>query len=453
MSKTRSKIKLCIVAILTVIGLLLTFTSFVIPTTNTTFRGFFNAINFGYDIGGGRLSVYEASYSNLDYDEVVSKLDETVKRYNNAFGSEGLVFTRHGETIRVEVSNYDNSDLSNLFSMTGSSYDLFDLIGGDKGLSINTDSSNYDAEGSITTEYFLNCEVGGSLVGQDSKNVYPVTINLTEEGQKKLKEMTQNLVDDSSSSTKNIYLYINGNNYNSSGFEISSAVSTLTLYSSSSLGAKVLALQVNALAKPINLNKILDDTVTGGLNTGTGSFFGSLQSMLIFVLLLMFVATIIFFVVRYRMLGLLATVSFLIFISIYAFLLQSIPFVLVDFSGLIGILFTFGLLISGMISIFEKIRSEYASGKKIPNSVTSGFSKNVLKILEKYIFLIIISAILCIVASGGVMSFAICLLIGLFVNYFVLFVALRGMCLSYVNINSIKKSFYNLRREGVKNAK
>ena len=65
MSKTRSKIKLCIVAVLTIIGLILTFVSFVIPTTNTTFRGFFGAINLGYDINGGRLAVFEIADDNM----------------------------------------------------------------------------------------------------------------------------------------------------------------------------------------------------------------------------------------------------------------------------------------------------------------------------------------------------------------------------------------------------
>ena len=57
MTKTRSKIKFVLIAFLLAIGLFLTFASFVIPTTNTTYRGFFGAINYGYDIAGGRLSV------------------------------------------------------------------------------------------------------------------------------------------------------------------------------------------------------------------------------------------------------------------------------------------------------------------------------------------------------------------------------------------------------------
>ena len=454
MSKTRSKIKLCIVAFLTIIGLLLTFTSFVIPNTNTTFNGFFNAINFGYDINGGRLAIYEVDSTGLTDDEVIQKLNQTVSHYNKYFSNDGFVFSRHGNTLRVEVSKFDDSDMSNLFALTGSTNDIFDFFGASQGISINTSSSDSNAEGSITSEYVVSCTLGGSLVGQDG-DVYPVTINLTSEGQKLLKEMTENLLSSSStsSSTSNLYLYLNGQNYNSSGFEISSPISTLTLYATSSTGAKALACQVNALAKSINLNQVFEGSITSGLNTSAGVLFGNAKTMLSIIMGILFVATFVFLLVRYRMLGLLACMSILVFICVYTFLLQSIPLVLLDVNGLIGVLMVYALLVCGMIGIFEKIRAEYRSGKKIPNSVMTGFRKNLLTILEKYVFLLILSAVLFILGGASVKSFAICLFVGLFVNYFVLFVVLRGTSYSYTVVNSIKKSLYNLKREVVTSAK
>jgi len=446
MSKARSKIKLCIVAILTIIGLFLTFVSFVVPTTNTTFNSFVGAINFGYDIGGGRLSVYEVSDEILSESIFDEKLDETVTFLKNSFASYGFDVTRQGDTVRIEVSNYDDSEMTTLLSLGGSSYDLQTIIAGEDGISFNSSSSEFDAEGSVTEEYIKSCTIEASQES-DGEDVYPVTIEFTEDGQELFLDLTQDIIDDSGS----LYMYINGTVYNSDGFSLTTAVSSLTLYSTSQQSAQALKLQVDALAKPLTLSTIVDDYVTSGLNTGTGSFFGNIKVLLTIALSAVLLACIIYLIIKYRMLGVLATVSIFIFIVLYAFLLQSIPLVLIDINGLLGVLFAFALLFFNMTSIFERVRQEYALGKKITNSVQTAFRKKVLPTLERYVFLLLFCAVAYITGSSAIGAFVVALFVGLFVNYFVLFVALKGMSSSYLVINSTKKTYYNLKREEVKN--
>ena len=66
------------------------------------------------------------------------------------------------------------------------------------------------------------------------------------------------------------------------------------------------------------------------------------------------------------------------------------------------------------------------------------------------IFLIIVCAVMFIVGTPALKAIAVNLFVGLFVNYFTLFVALRGVCNLYLPINSTKKEFYNLKRGAVK---
>ncbi len=446
MSKARSKTKLCIVAILTIIGLLLTFVSFVVPTTNTTFNSFVGAINFGYDIGGGRLSVYEVSEESQSESDFDARFNETVRKLKDSFSGYGYDVTRQGDTVRIEVSHYDDSEMTTLLSLGGASSDLQTYIAGEKGVSFNNSSSAFDAEGSVTEEYIKSCTIGSSQVS-DGKDVYPVTIEFSEAGQDIFKDLTQDIVDESGK----LYMYINGTVYNSDGFSLTQSQSNLTLYSTSQASAQALKLQVDALSKPLILSTIVDDNVTSGLNTGTGFFFGNIKLLLTVSLITLFMACVIYLILKYRMLGVLATVSMLIFIVIYSFLLQSIPLVLIDINGLMGILFAFGLLFFNILGIFENIKKEYALGKKITNSVTTAFRKKVLPTLERYIFLLILCVVMYIVGSSALTAFSIALFVGLFVNYFVLFVALKGMSSSYLVINSTKKTYYNLKREEVKN--
>ncbi len=445
MSKARSKTKLIIVAIFTIIGLLLTFVSFVVPTTNTTFKGFFNAINFGYDIGGGRLSVFEVAESDASSTNLDTELNETVRRLQANFASQGFNVTRQNQTVRIEVSHYDDLKLTTILSQAGASFDLQNLIGGSDGLSFNDSSSDFDAEGSISEKYVKSCKTLPSVVS-DGRDNFPVLIEFTEEGQVLFKELTQKITDNSGS----LYMHINGKVYNSSGFSLQGAVSNLTLYSTSQTSAQALMHQVNALAKPLRLSIIVDDVVTAGLNTGTGNVFGNIQFMLCAALIAVFVASVICLLVRYRMLGVIATVAMLLFVSIYAFFLQSIPLILLDINGLMGVLLSFALLFFTIRTIFEGVREEYAVGKRIPNSVSSAFRKSIINTLEKSIFLLLFAAVLFIVGTVAFQAFAAALFVGLIVNFFVVFVALRGMCLSYTVVNSTKRTYYNLKREEVR---
>lgn len=136
MTKTRSKIKFVLIGLLLALGLFLTFVSFVIPTTNTTYRGFFGSINYGYDIAGGRLSVYEVSESNSaqSMTNLSSKIDKIVGDYQVRFAERGLNVTRQGDNIRITISNYDNDNLATIMSRSGYTSDLFETIGAEKGI-------------------------------------------------------------------------------------------------------------------------------------------------------------------------------------------------------------------------------------------------------------------------------------------------------------------------------
>ena len=436
MTKKRCKVKLWIIVALTLIGLFFTFVSFVIPTTNTTFNGFFNAINFGYDVNGGKLAVYDVYNDSLTGYDLDAKLDQTVAKLNSSLGSLGLNVTKQDNQIRVEISSADMVDVETLAKNYG--VDVFSSIGAEKGISFNS-GDKYDADGSIGGEYIERCTY-------DYQNQWFVKIEFNEEGKKLFKELTSSIVE-SDSGTLN--MYINGEKYGS-GFEIDSAVSVLTLTATNQQSAEALAIQISALAKPITLTQVSNDLISAGLNTSTKGFLGNQTTLISVALALVFGATIALLCVRYKMLGAMATMSLLIFTVLYSFLLQSIPLVLMDVNGIMGVLATYVILVAGIVSVFEKIRSEYALGKKIPNSIRSGFKKNVLPTLEKYVFGLLFCAVLYIVGTVALKAFAVSLFIGLFVNYFVLFVALRGSCVLYMNVNPTNKKAYNLNREAVK---
>ena len=459
MTKRSSRIKLVLVAILTIIGMLLTFVSFVIPTTNTTFRGFAGAINYGYDIAGGRLSVFEAQREEgMSDSEFEIAVNSTVEKYQSVFAGYGLEVSGHVDnsgaetkrTIRIVVSNYDDEKLTNMFSKSGLGTDLFSSIASEDGIVLSTSSSG-DAAGGITGKHFKKCYVQASSYG--STDLWSVVVEFDSEGQELLRTMTANAGDGDK-----LYLHVNGQNilYDSEGnqgraISETGTISSLTLAYGNESFANTLALQISSLSKPVILKKVVDNNISSGLSTSVVGIFGNVKTMLIVGLCAIALAVMIFLSVRYRMFGALASWSMLVFVAIFAFLLQSIPLVVMDMNGVLGVVATFLILTASMVQIFERIRTEYASGKKIPNAIRAGFKKNVLPTLEKYSFLLIVLAVCYVVGTQGIKHMACVMFVGLFVNYFTLFVMLRGVCACYMVLNSTKKGLYNLKREAVKN--
>ena len=436
MSKKKCKVKLWLVAIFTLIGLVLTFVSFVIPMTNTTYNGFFNSINYGYDVSGGKLALYEAVDEELSSQELNSKLNSTVSKLNSSLGGLGLYATKQGNQVRIEISETDFNNVEKLYA--NYQVDIFALIGAEDGITFSSNSSNFKEEGYVDGADVLECHY------EYINNSWCVVVNFTDSGKTKFKSLTKKIVDESGS----LYIFVNGTQY---GRELSldNSVSSLTLsYNDNQQAAMAVSLEFSALSKPLNLKQISNNVINSGLNTSTKTFFGNVKMLLMVAFGFLFVTSFIFLCARYRMFGVLSIMANLIFVAVYSFLLQSIPLVKMDINGIMGVLTVYLLLFVGEVTIFEKIRKEYSLGKKIPNSVKSGFNKNVLPTLEKYIFGLIFSAVLYIVGSVGLKAFAVNVFVGLFVNYFVLFAILRGICALYMPINSTNKNSFNLKREG-----
>ena len=439
MSKKRCKVKLWLIAILTALGLFLTFASFVIPTTNTTFNGFFNSINFGYDVSGGKLAIYKSSNDEILGDELNKKLAGTVSKLNSSLGNIGLYATKQGNEVRIEISNSDYTQVESLY--TNYQVDVFGLIGAEEGITFSSSSSDAKAEGFVD-----GADISESHY-EYINNTWCVVVNFTDSGKTKFKTLTQKVVD---GSDKKLYMFINGSQYGS-GFELENSISSLTLTATNQQTANALSLEISCLAKPLNLKQVSNSIITPGLNTSTRAFLGNEKVLLLVALSLVFVSSIVFLIVKYRMFGVLSLLANLIFVVVYCFLLQSIPLVSMNFNGVMGVLLVYFLLFVGEITIFEKIKSEYALGKKIPNSVKSGFNKNVLPTLEKYIFGLVFCAVLYIVGSVGLRAVAVNVFVGLFVNYFILFAVLRWVCSLYMPINSTNNKRFNLKREGKRN--
>ncbi len=427
MTKKYNKIKFCVIALIAVLGLVFTFISFNIPTTTTTFRGFFNAVPLDYDVNGGTMAIYEAQkgedVSQADFEK---ELDAAISNLSNTLSSRGYEVTKlDGNLIQVRASEFNSSSA------------IFELIGSKEGLNITTDSTGEEI--GISGGDIKSCKA----LFQSTANTWGVSIDFTEEGGEKFFKLTEEAAGNESS--KNLYIFVDGQQI--SQVSVSEAISGGSTFISmdTQSSAESYALQISTVSNNVYFKEVLNGETTAPIGN-------NFILMLIIALAVILVATFVFMILRYGILGVLADLAYVFYAVIYIFLLQAIPLVNLSIAGIIGTLISYIILIDATVMVFERIRKEYYSGKKIPNSVMSGFKKTIRPTLETHIITLVLCFATYFVGVKAFSDLSVSLFIGLFVSYFTVFVVLRGFAKLFLTIDSTHPKTYNLKkREGKKN--
>ncbi|MBX7156897.1 MAG: protein translocase subunit SecD [Verrucomicrobiae bacterium] len=137
-------------------------------------------------------------------------------------------------------------------------------------------------------------------------------------------------------------------------------------------------------------------------------------------------AVILFMLIYYRFLGVIAVCALLINLLILFGLLAQFHFTL-TLPGIAGIILTLGMAVDANVLIYERIREEMAAGKPISAAITSGFDKAFSSILDANVTTIITSAILFWQGSGAVQGFAVTLTLGILGTLFAALIITRNL--------------------------
>ena len=86
--------------------------------------------------------------------------------------------------------------------------------------------------------------------------------------------------------------------------------------------------------------------------------------------------------------------------------------------GIAGLILGIGMAVDSNVLIFERIREEIRLGFSIPESISLGFDRAFVTIIDTHITTIISSVILYLYGSGPIRGFAVTLILGLLINLF-----------------------------------
>ena len=427
MSKKNSRLKFIFTGLFIVIGVVLCCFSFDIPGTYYTFKGWANSIKLGIDLSGGVSAVYECSVDEGSNIELDSAIDATISRISTLLTdkdfTEATVVKQGTDRIRVEVP--DVSDPKQ----------IFELIGRPAKLEIKSVQDD-NAEAELTGEHIKSVQAGADNSGQ-----YGVRIKFNKEGSSIFYNLTKNAYDNGSS----IYIYIGGELFSSPTVKDGPISGGETFISGGEDGmtyqeAEDFATKISSGTFSANLRVLENNIISATLGEDAllmGIIAGAIALVIIFV----------FLYVIYKNMGLIADISLTIYTIILIFLLHCVPGVQLTLPSIAGIILSLGMAVDANIIIFERIKDEYKSGKKIPASFKSGFKKSLWAILDGNITTIIASIVLYILGTGTIKGFAITLLLGILVSLFTSLVVSRSLLNACLAFNSTKANKYGLKRE------
>ncbi len=436
MEKKKAIAKICLISILTALLIVFSIISFMPANSSKGYAGFTGAITKGLDLDGGIYANYAAERAEGIADEEFNeRLNLTYQRVQGLISEKGYedarVYLTSDNKIRIESPNVD--DANEILTLIGS---------GELKIRATADST---AEVKLSGK-----DVTAAFAMQDPTTYYWGTyVAFNAEGAAKLSELTES----AGSSKVNLYFYRGDSTNYFFTLPVSSQISvqddgTGFLFISSSNGtmtqdsAVALAIQISTgsykTILTVDGNAVQSITASSGEESLLGLTIASGVAALLILLVLALI---------YRELGLICGVSILLFIGSALFFMQAVPIITLSLASLGGAFVGLMLVVACHVIMLEKIKAEYAVGKKLKTAIKAGYKKSIAVICEICGATAIITFACFFICTGALKSFCMVLMICSLLSLLITLFFTYHMTKSYAEFNSNNAKRVNFTRE------
>jgi SecD/SecF fusion protein len=198
-----------------------------------------------------------------------------------------------------------------------------------------------------------------------------------------------------------------------------------------SQSATDLANQLRLGALPIKLNLISENRVSATL--GQQALNQGLLAGAVGLLVVM-----LFLIVYYRVLGVIATTTLIVYAAYFFALIKLIPITL-TLPGIAGLILTIGVAADANIVIFERVKEEIRAGRSIRAGIATGYKKGLTAIIDANVVTIMTAFILFVLATAEVQGFAFTLGIGTIVSLFTAVLATQAILMTMGDSQTIAR--------------
>ena len=189
--------------------------------------------------------------------------------------------------------------------------------------------------------------------------------------------------------------------------------------------ARKIVRELNAGALPVPITLLSQQSV--GPQLGQISLEKSLKAGIIGLL-----AVALFMVVFYRIPGLFASLSLLIYVAVILSIFKLIP-VTLTLAGFAGVILSIGMAVDANILIFSRTREELRDGKTLVSAIEEGFKRAWPSIRDGNITTLLVALILFWFGSSFVQGFALTLSIGILLSMFSAIIVTKSFLLFFGN--------------------
>jgi len=422
---------------------------FVVHTTGAGGRFDFK---LGLDLSGGTHLVYNTDTTGIDaanVSDALESLREVVERRVNAFGvGEPLVQTEQGGALgggnyRLVVELPGITNVEEAVRLIGETPVLeFKLVNRD------VDAAVYDAASSTNTAVFTDTGLTGSYLERASlqfgngqqgalASAPLIQVDFNTEGAKLFSDITTANVG------RQLAIFLDGKLLSAPTIQtaITDGIAIISGSSFTAETAREMVRNLNLGALPVPIE--LASTETIGATLGDEAVHAGLVAGLVGFVLLS-----IFMILWYRLPGLVAVVSLLIYVILMLAVFKLIPVVLTA-AGIAAFILSVGLAVDANVLIAERIKEELAAGHRADAAIREGFSRAWLAIRDSNVAHIIAAIILYWFGTSLIKGFALVFGVGVLISMLSAITISRTFLLA-LGLDSSKPLGHFLLRSGLK---
>lgn len=376
-------------------------------------------IHYGLDLTGGVNVVLQAEATD-DSGITDEKMDSTVAAIKNRVDSLGVseaqVSKENTDRIRVSIPSIQNQQ------------EALDMIGQTAQLEF------VDPDGNVilTGEHVEDAQ---AVTQQSSSGIqqWVVSLKFDEEGTQLFADATEQFLN------QTIEIQLDGETISAPTVNTQITNGEAVIEGMQDMDeASNLAELIRGGALPLKLTAV--ETSTVGPTLGQDALNQSIFASAIGVL-----AVLIFMLVFYRGLGLIADIALMIYVMIDLWLMVFCN-VTLTLSGIAGLILSVGMAVDANVIIFERIKEEARSGKSINGAIDAGFKRAMSTILDSNITTLIAGFVLFFMGNGSVQGFAMTLVLGIIVSMLTAVVITKHLIKLVVNTHLFgsSKFFYGI---------
>ncbi len=381
-------------------------------------------IKQGLDLVGGSVITYEAQADNVTLEQMES-VEKVLRTRLDALGYTEAVTSRQGDKkVRIEIPAIQDPQQA------------VETLGQTAVLTFR------DADGNIVLEAgdVKSAVSAYDAIDQTGVAVHHVKLILKESGVDKFTQAT------SAASSRT-----DGNNYISIMLDeevisqpmvdetISSKECVISGGFKDSAETSELAALINSGNLPFSIKDVELSSI--GPTLGEEALNTSLIAAGIGIVLIL-----IFMLAAYRLPGFVADIALLAYIAVVIYIMTLFRINL-SLAGIAGIILSVGMAVDANVIIFERIKEELRLGKTIKTSVSSGFDRAFIAIIDSNITTIIAAVVLYIFGTGTIKGFAVTLAIGTIVSMFTAIFVTKYLLNLVVNLKIKNTAWYGLNKK------